>query len=158
SALATKAATRTIPVVFQMGADPVELGLVASLNRPGSNLTGVAALGAEIAAKRLELLHKLVPATESIAMLVGPADPYTEAETSNLRPVPSGCVCCFSTQRPRARSRQPLQRSSSEGPVPSYWAPMCNSNPGPVKSYRLRLAMRYPSCLSVVLRRGRGVF
>jgi putative ABC transport system substrate-binding protein len=85
SAVAANAATRTIPVVFQMGADPVELGLVTSLSRPGGNLTGVAVLAAEIAAKRLELLHKLVPATESIAMLAGPADPYTQAETSNLQ-------------------------------------------------------------------------
>ena len=82
SAVAAKAATRTIPVVFQMGADPVELGLVTSLSRPGGNLTGAAVFAAEIAAKRLELLHKLVPASESIAMLVGPADPYTQAETT----------------------------------------------------------------------------
>jgi putative ABC transport system substrate-binding protein len=60
-------------------------GLVTSLNRPGGNLTGVVSLGAEIAAKRLELLHKSVPATESIAMLVGPADPYTQAETTNVQ-------------------------------------------------------------------------
>jgi putative ABC transport system substrate-binding protein len=85
AALAAKAATRSIPVVFFIGSDPVELGLVASLSRPGGNLTGVVVLAAEIAAKRLELLHKLVPATKSIAMLAGPADRYTQAETRNVQ-------------------------------------------------------------------------
>jgi putative tryptophan/tyrosine transport system substrate-binding protein len=67
-ALAVKAATQAIPVAFLMAGDPVETGVVASFNRPGGNLTGVAVLG-DIAAKRLEILHKLVPAAETIAFL-----------------------------------------------------------------------------------------
>jgi putative tryptophan/tyrosine transport system substrate-binding protein len=82
AALAAKAATQTIPIIFLAGADPVEFGLVASLNRPGGNLTGLASLRAEIASKRLELLHKAVPTTQSIALLTGPADsPNTQVET-----------------------------------------------------------------------------
>jgi putative tryptophan/tyrosine transport system substrate-binding protein len=72
SALAAKQATQSIPIIFAVGTDPVELGLVASLNRPGGNLTGVTSLNSEIATKRLELLHKAVPATQSIALLTGP--------------------------------------------------------------------------------------
>jgi putative ABC transport system substrate-binding protein len=82
SASAAKAATQTIPIIFLVGADPVELGLVTSLNHPGGNLTGVAGLVTEIATKRLELLHQAVPATQSIALLVGPADfPNNQVET-----------------------------------------------------------------------------
>jgi putative ABC transport system substrate-binding protein len=71
SASVAKQATQTIPIIFAVGVDPVELGLVASLNRPGGNLTGVVTLNAEIATKRLELLHKAMPATQSIALLAG---------------------------------------------------------------------------------------
>jgi putative tryptophan/tyrosine transport system substrate-binding protein len=66
-----KSATQTIPIVFIAGIDPVELGLVASLNRPTTNLTGVTAFTDEIAPKRLEVFHKLVPGAKSIALLTG---------------------------------------------------------------------------------------
>jgi putative ABC transport system substrate-binding protein len=75
SALAAKAATTTIPIVFGVAVDPVEVGLVDSLNRPGGNLTGVTNLNAEVGPKRLELLHELLPTATSIAVLVDPTGP-----------------------------------------------------------------------------------
>ena len=74
-ALAAKAATTTIPIVFMVGVDPIEIGLVASLNRPGGNVTGVSNLNQQVGQKWLEVLHELVPATTTIALLVNPANP-----------------------------------------------------------------------------------
>src|SRR6516162_2121232 len=85
SAPVVKAATRTIPIVFIMAADPVGLGLVASLNRPGGNVTGVNLLSAELMTKQLDLLHELAPKTRTIALLVNPASPYTELEIKGGR-------------------------------------------------------------------------
>ena len=80
AAQAAKVATGTIPIVFVAGFDPVEVGLVASLSRPGGNITGVSILDVELGPKRLELLQKLVPTATSIAVLVNPTDP-ARAET-----------------------------------------------------------------------------
>jgi putative ABC transport system substrate-binding protein len=84
SAFAAKAATSTIPIVFAGSVDPVADGLVASLNRPGGNVTGVTTLNVELGPKRVELLHVLIPASASIAALVNPTNPAAETDTRKV--------------------------------------------------------------------------
>jgi putative ABC transport system substrate-binding protein len=87
---AAKAATTTIPIVFVTGVDPVGLGLVASLSRPGVNLTGVTTLGIELEPKRLELLHELIPAARTVGALVNRMHPIAEAQSSELQAAARG--------------------------------------------------------------------
>jgi len=85
SALAAKAATTSIPIVFSAASDPVQFGLVANLNRPGGNLTGVTNLAGEVGPKRLEILHELVPTATTLALLANPTNPNFGATSEHLK-------------------------------------------------------------------------
>ena len=92
AALAAKAATKTIPIVFETGADPVQLGLVTSLNEPGSNVTGITQLNLEVSPKRLELLHEIMPAARVMALLVNPKTPAVAEATTNQMQAAAACL------------------------------------------------------------------
>ena len=85
AAVAAKAATTTIPIVFEVGADPVETGLIATLSRPGGNITGVTNLNVELGPKKLQLLHGLVPTAATIGLLVNPANPISEIASKDMQ-------------------------------------------------------------------------
>jgi putative ABC transport system substrate-binding protein len=85
-----KALTTSIPIVFQIGADPVALGLVASLNRPGGNLTGITGLGNELSPKRLQLLKEVVQSATALGLLVNPKNPSSEVDTRNVQDAAQG--------------------------------------------------------------------
>jgi putative ABC transport system substrate-binding protein len=84
AALAAKAATRSIPIVFRIGGDPVAVGLVESLSRPGSNITGITTLGVELGQKRLEMLRELLPAGSAVALLVNPTNANAATERKQI--------------------------------------------------------------------------
>jgi putative ABC transport system substrate-binding protein len=85
AAVAAKTVTATVPIVFNIAIDPVQSGLVASLSHPGGNITGVSLMEAELAGKRFDLLHELLPTASVVALLVNPSNPVTASETTNLK-------------------------------------------------------------------------
>ena len=85
AAIAAKSATTSIPIVFEMGADPIAIGLVASLNRPGGNLTGVSSLNVEVTPKRLEILHEAIPTGAVVAVLLNPTSPTADSQLKQLQ-------------------------------------------------------------------------
>jgi hypothetical protein len=123
AALAAKAATATIPIVFETAGDPIRLGLVASLNRPGRNVTGVTQLSSELVSKRLGLLHDLIPTATIIGLLLNPTDPRAETQTRDMQvgrsqAKQSDFVLCRRAPRQPARLRSmPAERAvPSMGP------------------------------------------
>jgi putative tryptophan/tyrosine transport system substrate-binding protein len=107
--LAAKAATSTIPVVFVMGGDPIKFGVVASLNRPGGNMTGAALLVDVLIKKRLELLHQLVPTATTIAFLVNPTNPDVETRVRDAQ----AAAVSLSVQLPVLRTSNPSEIESA---------------------------------------------
>ena len=121
AALAAKAATTTVPTVFTTATNPVEVGLVASLSRPGGNVTGATQLNVEIGPKRLELVRELIPTATIVGLLVNPTNPAARALSGVWKQLPatSGCSWMSSTQAPSATSTMLSQLWSNDGPAHS---------------------------------------
>ena len=145
SALAAKDASATIPIVFVIGADPVKVGLVANLNRPGANVTGVTNLSAMIVEKRFEMLKETVPKAGLIGFLVNPAssDIASTTKDAHSAALASGRKLLLWGQAWRARLRLPLQHSSNNGPARYLSQPMCFSAAGLIKLSRFRFVISF---------------
>jgi putative ABC transport system substrate-binding protein len=119
AAVAAKTATSTVPIVFNTGGDPVRFGLVASLNRPGGNVTGVASLGKVLVAKRFELLRELVPKADAIAFLVNPNNAVAELDTSDAQ-----------TAAAALGQKLIVVKASSEGDIDAAYATVAQQRGG----------------------------
>jgi putative tryptophan/tyrosine transport system substrate-binding protein len=145
SVLAAKAVTKAIPIVFLTGDDPVKFGLVASLNRPGGNLTGVTFLSPALEAKRLELLRQLVPTATTIAVLVNPNSPGAEARLKDVREAAcSDSNSASLTLAAKPISKWPLWDLCSSGPAHSSSFRIRFSTITAINSLRWRHAARFP--------------
>jgi putative ABC transport system substrate-binding protein len=151
AALAAKAATTTVPIVFATGSDPVRDGLVGSLNRPSGNVTGIVFFSGTLGAKRLELLHQLVPKATSVALLLNPTTTEAEAERRDVQAATNatGQQLIILMSSTTATSRQLLQHFSNEGPVHCLSVPALSLIPIGNESWRWRPAM---GCRTAILR------
>jgi hypothetical protein len=127
SVLATKAATTTIPIAFVAAGDPVQLGVVASFNRPGSNATGVNLFTTALESKKLELLHEVVPKAAMIGVLVDPS--YVHAETQIERPAGGGRRAGTADSCREREQRRRHQRGLRDAYPAAHWCASCYLHP-----------------------------